>query len=1051
MDWGCFKPDRPKEDYQKPGKFIKYEHPAQVGTRAFWLRVPLSIWKRIAKRYKLALPENIIIDSNGEALGFWAWVLKHPEIPVIIVEGAKKAGCLISHSFVAIALPGIYGGYRSKDAQGNKIAPYLIPDLKAISQKKRPVYICYDRDLKPSTIRNVNIATSQLGRLFQAEGCDVKIISLPGLEKGVDDFILARGEEAFEKLYDSALPLVLWQTSLFKQLSHEPDVVISTKYLGNVSVPDDAKLVVFKAPKGSGKTAAISALCEEAYKKRQPVIVLTYREQLGRELARRFKLPYKTEIHQTPEGKLYGFALCVDSAHPQSEVRFVGDSWHNALIIIDECESVIWHTLNSSTCTKNRLPIMSELQALFTKALSNDSLGRVVLADADLSDLSIDFIRGMAGQKDLQPYVISSDYKSETGTKIFNYQSPVELYSSLVKRITDGGKHIIFTGGQRTKSKWGTQNLQKDLRKQFPSQKILVIDKDTVADPQHPAYGCIDNLNAVLLEWDIVIASPIIESGVSIDLYNYFAGVWSFSPGVVPTNNVRQVLARVRDTKVPRHICLPERGLPTSFIGNGAVSPAALRNGELKKAQANFNSLLNAGVTVDESGSFESNTIALEIWLKMASRNNSGFNHYRKTILADLEANGCIIANVGSHLDEFNKKALSKVMGESRDELTVEEAQKIVEAQPPDSQTQYEKLKAQKTKTPAERHSQINYEIQQRYLTSPTADLVLKDGDGWYPKVRLHYYLTIGKQYLSNRDGKKFADISVDGRSWIPDTNRVLLSNKVKALEVLGVDKLLTPGVDWTADSPEVQQIVEKALICAKDIKLFLGVTVQANNSPMAIVQELLNQTVGFKLSQPAKGETQFIEKGIDSQGKRERVRIYNFICPDDRGEVFDRWLLQDAGVSVRETVSSCEQMDHETPIDLYKGFTDPYFTDPSLQLRERSAARETVSSCEQMDHETPIDLYKGFTDPYFTDPASQLAQFGELQWMGREYLPLIASSPLVELLGELKTLFESYGSKGWRQIWSATSALVRTKILQALKVNFSAGELRSLFTAMEI
>ncbi len=49
MQWGCFKPDSPKEDYQKPGKFVKYEHPAKVETRAFYLRVSFSQSWRIAK------------------------------------------------------------------------------------------------------------------------------------------------------------------------------------------------------------------------------------------------------------------------------------------------------------------------------------------------------------------------------------------------------------------------------------------------------------------------------------------------------------------------------------------------------------------------------------------------------------------------------------------------------------------------------------------------------------------------------------------------------------------------------------------------------------------------------------------------------------------------------------------------------------------------------------------------------------------------------------------------------------------------------------------
>lgn len=935
MAWGCFKPDSPKEDYQKPGKSIKYEHPSKTETRAFFLKVPLSIWEKTAERYNLALPEDIVATPDGGALGFWAWVVNNPEVPIIITEGAKKAASLLSIGCPAIALPGIYGGYRSKDAEGNKIDPYLIPDLKEIAPSERPIYICFDHDTKQQTVRNVNIATNQLGRLLEAEGCDVKVISLPGPEKGVDDFIQAQGVDAFFKVYESALALSTWWTDLFRRLTYESDVVVSTKYLGDVAVPNDEKLVVFKAPKGSGKTEVIARLCEEAYQKGQSVIVLTYREQLGRELARRFKLPYKSELRETPEGMLYGFSLCVDSAHPKSEVGFSGSSWTNALVIIDECESVVWHTLNSATCTKNRLSILAELQALFTGALSSGSGGRVVLADADLSNLTVNFVKGLAGQPDLKPWVIRSDYKPDTAPVLFSYETPVDLYSTLESAIAEGGKHIIFTTGQQVTSKWGSQNLGKILCEKFPTSRILRIDKDTVADPGHPAYGCIDNLNAVLPHWDVVIASPVIESGVSIDLRNHFAAVWGFFSGVVPPDNVRQTLARVRDTSVPRHIWMSGRGLPASFVGNGATFPAALRNGELKKSKANFTFLLEAGTTVDADGTVESNPIALDAWLKMASRINAGFHFYPATILADLKAEGYRCTELDSLLSGKVAKFTIEELNESREELKKSEAEKIVEADPPNSETEYKKLKSQKTKTPEQRRSQVNYEIQQRYITPPTVDVVLKDWDGWYPQLQLHYYLTVGNRYLSDRDGKRFEAISQDGRSWIPDTNRTLLSSKIKALKDLEIEKLFVPGIDWTQDSPEIKEVAQKALACAEDIKLFLGVRVTSKNKPMAIVQEILEQAIGFRLFKPPKEETQFVEKGIDSKGKRQRSQIYNFVFPNDRGEVFDRWLLRDAEAAERKNVASSKQMDQQTPIDLLKGFADPSST-PSKIFQKR-------------------------------------------------------------------------------------------------------------------
>ncbi len=93
--WGQHKPDRPRISFDRR-KLIKYEAPPKQPTGIFALKVPLFIWQAIAKRYNIALPENITLTPEGRALGFWAWVIEHPQIPIIITEGAKKAGCLIT-------------------------------------------------------------------------------------------------------------------------------------------------------------------------------------------------------------------------------------------------------------------------------------------------------------------------------------------------------------------------------------------------------------------------------------------------------------------------------------------------------------------------------------------------------------------------------------------------------------------------------------------------------------------------------------------------------------------------------------------------------------------------------------------------------------------------------------------------------------------------------------------------------------------------------------------------------------------------------------------
>ena len=181
--WGCFKPDSPRQSGSRP-KTIKYEHPPKTTTGVFALKVTTSIWEKIANRYGVdfSLPD---INRNLPDLGFWRWVINHPEIPLCLTEGAKKAGALLSAGYVAIALPGINNGYRTpKDETGKRIGKsFLIPQLEIFVKKDeetgrqgREIYVVFDCDAKPNTIKAVNAAIKKIGYLFQQQDCEVKVV-----------------------------------------------------------------------------------------------------------------------------------------------------------------------------------------------------------------------------------------------------------------------------------------------------------------------------------------------------------------------------------------------------------------------------------------------------------------------------------------------------------------------------------------------------------------------------------------------------------------------------------------------------------------------------------------------------------------------------------------------------------------------------------------------------------------------------------------------------------------------------------------------------------
>ncbi|HEY9600716.1 MAG TPA: DUF3854 domain-containing protein, partial [Allocoleopsis sp.] len=279
--WGCFKPSVPRQSIDAR-KLIKYEHPPLAPTGVFALRVPLHLWQSIAARYDVTiLPEDIKRDRPD--LGFWQWLIDHPEIPLCITEGAKKAGSLLTAGYAAIALPGVFGGYRlPRDEQGNRTGKSrLIPQLQTLATRGRQIFITFDQDTKPSTIKAVSAAIRQLGYLLKQQGCQVKVITWnPELGKGVDDLIAVHSPEAFDRAYQAAVPLDTWKAQALTRLTYPADVQVNRRYLGELSIPQDAKLIGIQSPKGTGKTRLLEGVVKQALDRNQKVLVIGHRVRL---------------------------------------------------------------------------------------------------------------------------------------------------------------------------------------------------------------------------------------------------------------------------------------------------------------------------------------------------------------------------------------------------------------------------------------------------------------------------------------------------------------------------------------------------------------------------------------------------------------------------------------------------------------------------------------------------------------------------------------------------------------------------------------------------
>ncbi|BBD62883.1 hypothetical protein NIES2109_57330 (plasmid) [Nostoc sp. HK-01] len=227
--WGCLKPNHKREkpeqkndsqsyfkfwqddkqpssrplEKNKPKEFIKYEHPPKTPLSIFLLDVPDDIANLIYQK------AGVTPSECDRRSGFWYCVWKH-DVPIIVTEGAKKAASLLSQGHAAIGLPGINAGYRTKDEQSNPIPVQLREEFAMFATPGRDIKLCFDHDPKPKTIVNVHKALLKTGLLLQRAGANVSVITLPGPDKGVDDFIVNNGSEKLQDLVSKAQLLEEW-------------------------------------------------------------------------------------------------------------------------------------------------------------------------------------------------------------------------------------------------------------------------------------------------------------------------------------------------------------------------------------------------------------------------------------------------------------------------------------------------------------------------------------------------------------------------------------------------------------------------------------------------------------------------------------------------------------------------------------------------------------------------------------------------------------------------------------------------------------------------
>ena len=880
MAWGRFKPDRPRTGSN--GKPIKYESPPKTPNRVTYFRVPLAIWREVASRYGIKRyhsPLALRLSARTQPANFWSWIRNTPAIPVLLTEGEKKAGALLSQGYAAISLPGIWGGRETGEKKE------LHQDLLHLAQPGRTFIILFDYDQKQSTREAVYKATLATGKAIEATGAKCKVALLTGPEKGVDDFITTRGDSAeryLSRIITNAHSLEeyrwLGNPSDDELIKYAPDDTLCIPYLPDSKAIDlDAPgLTGIKSGMATGKTSRVKDYRFDNPDQR--FLVIGHRITLIRELSQESKL--NTNMYSDlPQGKLdkvKSLSITVDSLY---KLKTAGNKYD--CIFLDEARQVMIHALSASTCKKNRHEILMNLWYFIRSAK------RVIIADAHLDDNTIDFFKAMRPTNEV-PLIIKNEYQN-SGRDVYYYdgKDDTALVAKLVAAVNQGKRVMVVSDSKKTILKLEEllneklqgdfevdatdyQNLSRKQKKKLKNQArkrnqkkvIWTIHADNSGTKENQHF--IKNISTEAAKVDVLLASPSLCTGVDIQGDRFDEVYGFFNVVSLSATDCLQALHRYRK-QVPLHIWVA----PYPCFGYQNTNPHVIKQEMLRLNE--FNGFL-MGINMETGAKSPINGWAFDAYCEATAKKNRSLNNLRDHLHRLLARMGYNIIPVNSDTDDGTKEDLKQ----AKQRIDEHHVSKVIEAEKIDQQ-KYQELKNKPNTSPDEQYEIERFRIESGYGQEVTEELVKKDKGGALlgQLINLEALLSLPQgEVVDPKTNQKRPIpplIVTDRDQWEMDNLPFLPDRQHHCAtwmmwHVLGLPKILErlfAGGEYCAKDPELIKLAELAHSYRDNIKSILGFRIPANSSPTWLLGMFLSK-LGLK--------TAFRKKG----GAGQQVKFYS-------------------------------------------------------------------------------------------------------------------------------------------------------------------------------
>jgi ribonuclease HI len=870
-----WKPSQPR--LAKDGRAVKYETPAGFPDNGGLLlpRVPDRIWQLICEQQSLPFPSDAI-----RAAGFWVWAMATPALQLVIVEGFKKALALASCGIAAVALPGVTMGRRT--AGGDE---RLIAELQLLAAGGRQWLICFDADRKAKTAAMVQGQANKLANCLLKASCTASIarLELPGqLDKlGLDDLLVIAGADAVRAALAKAKPFT------------RETVSIGPRHFtaGDIPHPEVAPLVALRGGMGSNKTGAVADKGKLGIR----MVSVTHRRALADQQGERLQLPVLREGELLGGSDVErGFVVVLDSSHPGGSCHLKPSECRGKLLFIDEADAVLLHALTARTEIKRH-----RIEALENLCACIRSAAQVVIASAHLDERTIAAYEQMRGQRAL---LVRSTLQPAAGRTLEMQNGPSQLLDVLRRHCIARQPVLVHTGSKELKSNWGPALLAQYACQWWPDAPILVMDRDTIRDPEHPASEAIKN-PAMLLNYGVVIATPVLETGFSIeDPTGHFKAVLAYSSGHLPTTAVVQSLGRLR-SDAPRFVYVRSTG---QKVANGATDAALVREDRDKHAQDVLD-LFMAGQRVPALGA----DAFYSWWAELIAQRNREAGRYEDRITQLLQREGYTVTKDHALSD----KELIQLRNQLREGVIARDAQTIA-AMPPTDPAELIALEQRQALTADERDRRDRGRITaQTGINDPTAEQVAVWRQHTPQTALLRDLLLRNPHARRLLHQQLLAKVCPSVASFRPDladhfrdlSLALYLSEQMKDRRALRSILYATPGAEITAEliASAQQHAQTNRRQWRERMGFDPGDATESKVSPLQFARSLL-KVVGLEL--------QVSKQRTGSRGNRTRSYVVvDPLAPLDRAAVEAHVLAQ---LRKPKTLANTENCAQKSPIE---------------------------------------------------------------------------------------------------------------------------------------